>query len=715
MLTLVSTILFSQNHSFTYSSPICANGINPAPATSANFVSGGTFLGTAGLSLNASTGLINLATSTPGTYTVTYTGAICSCFTNAPVSATIQILTLPSINILGTNTICSGSALNLTATGASNYTWSTGAFTSTMTDFPFNPVTSYTVLGANSNGCTNLAVQSVTTIATPTVSISANASVCVGYNYTMAAVSPGPATYTWSGTSPIVGNTAIVSATLLTSATFSVIVSVGGCTAVALHGVAVVPIPTINIVGSTSVCAGNRITLFAQGGATYTWNTGENTDTLGIQPVLAATYTVYGTDLNGCTSSKVHSVQVLPKPNVSIVGGNALCSGKTLPLSASGAISYTWTTGIQALGINVSAVADTTIWLTGRNQQGCTNTASIHIIVSPSPTIAVSNVTTCAGQAATLVVIPDASQAGNLSYLWVPGSITGDTYMPVPPVTTNYTVTATLGPCFTRAVATVSVLPNTFPFVAFSYPQPLCAGAAPVYPVLSGSFTTGGVFSTSSGIALDPQSGLLNVTSSAEGLYTVQYSVEPQGCRTGGFSSTFIQIKPQIKITLDSDYHAIGPGESVILAATGSLTSFEWTPSQYLSCASCKAPVATPPETQVYCVRSSEDCVVGACVKVEVICERKGDFSVPTAFTPNRDGLNDKYCLKGWDECNKAFNIKIFDRWGELIFESNDPNFCWDGTFNGKDLPTGTFVYMINADFDRVPAYRQSGNISLIR
>jgi gliding motility-associated-like protein len=117
----------------------------------------------------------------------------------------------------------------------------------------------------------------------------------------------------------------------------------------------------------------------------------------------------------------------------------------------------------------------------------------------------------------------------------------------------------------------------------------------------------------------------------------------------------------------------------------------------------------------VYCLGSSEACVVGGCVMVEVICDRTGDFSVPTAFTPNKDGINDKYCLKGWGECNTGFNIKIFDRWGEMVFESNDPNFCWDGEFNGNLLPTATYVYFINADFERVPGYRQSGNISLIR
>jgi gliding motility-associated-like protein len=455
--------------------------------------------------------------------------------------------------------------------------------------------------------------------------------------------------------------------------------------------------------------------LYAQGAATYSWNTGATADSIGVQPVVATSYTAYGTDLNGCTSSKGFTVTVLPKPTVSIIGGSTLCSGKTLALTGSGAISYTWTTGIVALGINVIANSDTTIRVTGANQQGCSNTASIHITVNPSPTLSVLSTTACAGQAATLIAEPVASQADALSYLWVPGSASGATYNPVAPFTTNYTVTATLGPCFTRAAATVSVLPSTFPQVAFSYSSPLCGGSAPALPMLSTNFTSGGTFYSTSGINVDPASGLIDLSNAPEGMANVQYSVAPKGCRLQGFTSAFVQIIKQTKINIDPTYYGIAPGESVKLTNSGGASSYEWSPAQGLSCTFCQVPTATPAKTQVYCLGSSEACVVGGCVMVEVICDRTGDFSVPTAFTPNKDGINDKYCLKGWGECNTGFNIKIFDRWGEMVFESNDPNFCWDGEFNGNLLPTATYVYFINADFERVPGYRQSGNISLIR
>lgn len=720
---LVLTILcfaaaqnFAQNHSFGYLTPICKNAANPSPTVSANFVSGGTFLGSAGLSINASNGIINLALTPAGTYTVIYTGAICGCFTNAPVSSTVQILAAPTISISGNSTVCSGAAITLSASGASSFIWSSGSTSSVMTDFPFAPVTSYTALGTDANGCSGTAVKSVSLVQTPTVTISGQPSVCIGYNYTLQAnvTGTGAISYTWSGSAPVTGSGAIVNTSLTTSSNFSVIVSAGGCTASASLPVAAIPIPTISIIGSNTVCSGQRVTLYALGGATYTWSTGMVADSLATQPTTSTSYTVIGTDINGCSSSAIYNVNVFPVPSVSISGGPSVCSGKTTVLTGLGASSYSWSGGATVPAINFTPSADSTIFVIGTNAQGCKNTASVTIQVQPTPTVVVANASVCAGQSVQLTAEPQGTLTTGITYLWVPGSASGATYAPTPQAASVYTVSATVGTCVARATATVTVIQSTNALTAFSYVSPVCSGPNNVFPVLSGSFTSGGTYSAT-GLNIDPFTGMISLQGAAEGIYNIQYSVAPQGCRLGGSSGTFVQVKPQLQLTFPNDHFTIGPGESTTLVVVGDATDFIWSPSTGLNCSTCKNPVASPAVSTQYCVRSSAPCVNGGCIQVDVVCSRTGDFSVPNAFTPNGDGVNDSYCLKGWDECSKAFNVKIFDRWGEVIFESDNPNFCWDGRYKGDMLPTGVYIYFITADFDQIPDYKQSGNISLMR
>jgi len=83
---------------------------------------------------------------------------------------------------------------------------------------------------------------------------------------------------------------------------------------------------------------------------------------------------------------------------------------------------------------------------------------------------------------------------------------------------------------------------------------------------------------------------------------------------------------------------------------------------------------------------------------VEADCENPGELYLPNAFSPNNDGEND--LLQIYYEnvtCIKTFKIVIYSRWGEEVFESDDPLFQWDGAYKNKLLDTAVFVYYINA------------------
>jgi gliding motility-associated-like protein len=85
---------------------------------------------------------------------------------------------------------------------------------------------------------------------------------------------------------------------------------------------------------------------------------------------------------------------------------------------------------------------------------------------------------------------------------------------------------------------------------------------------------------------------------------------------------------------------------------------------------------------------------------------------IPNTFTPNGDGLNDTFGIAG--EAIKGFNIQVFNRWGELIFESGNANERWDGTFQGKKVPQGSYVYKLTAQSPTGKRVNREGQLNVI-
>jgi gliding motility-associated-like protein len=86
---------------------------------------------------------------------------------------------------------------------------------------------------------------------------------------------------------------------------------------------------------------------------------------------------------------------------------------------------------------------------------------------------------------------------------------------------------------------------------------------------------------------------------------------------------------------------------------------------------------------------------------------------IPSAFSPNGDGKNDILYVRG--RCLKNFTFQIFNRWGELVFETSNQDIGWDGTQNGQPLNTGVFVYKLEGTTYDNKQYIQKGHITLLR
>lgn len=143
---------------------------------------------------------------------------------------------------------------------------------------------------------------------------------------------------------------------------------------------------------------------------------------------------------------------------------------------------------------------------------------------------------------------------------------------------------------------------------------------------------------------------------------------------------------------------------------------YSWTPPQTLAGAGTASPVATPPVTTTYTVTITDgECVVSASVTVRVIdfvCGPPGIF-VPSSFTPNGDGQNDLVAVRANNV--ESILFRIYDRWGELVFEADRPDEGWDGTFRGRELDPDVYVYYLEANCPGGEVYFEEGNITLIR
>jgi PKD repeat protein len=477
--------------------------------------------------------------TTGGTYTVTLTSANAS-GTSTAVSQTITVNATPTVAASNAS-ICIGSSASLAATGATTYSWNTGATTSSISVTP-TVTTNYTVIGTTS-GCVNTKTLSVTVNPTPTVAIT-NATICSGASANLTAT--GATSYSWNTGA----TTASVSVTPTLTTTYSVIGTTNGCTNTKTVSVTVNSIPTVAVSNAT-VCSGNAANLAATGATTYSWNTGATTSSISVTPTVTSIYTVTGTNTVGCANTKTVSVTVNALPNVA-VSSTTICAGSTGTLVASGASTYTWNTGAIGANAAVSPSVNTTYTVTGTSAAGCVKTATASVTVGSAPSIAVNSTTVCSGNSTTL------SASGVTTYTWNTGA-TSSSISVTPASSIVYTVTGNLSGCTATATKTVSVTVNTTPTVAVSNAT-VCSGT-PANLAASGAtsylWNTG---ATTSSISVTP-----TVTSN----YTVTGTTN--GCVNTKTLSVTVKLTPTVTVNSPT----ICSGASASLNASGA-TTYNW-------------------------------------------------------------------------------------------------------------------------------------------
>ncbi len=178
-----------------------------------------------------------------------------------------------------------------------------------------------------------------------------------------------------------------------------------------------------------------------------------------------------------------------------------------------------------------------------------------------------------------------------------------------------------------------------------------------------------------------------------------------------------IQLEPEVFIQFGESYNL----NAEVNIPFDSIFSITWEPAVGLSCDECLDPLASPVETTDYTISivDNNGCLAQAQVVVEV--KRSRRVFIPNAFSPvNRDGNNDVFRIyTSAEQVNQVNSFKVFDRWGSLVYEANafqpnDPLIGWDGTFNGKTLQNGVFVYYVEIEWIDGKVVNYKGDVSII-
>ncbi|WP_428330918.1 PKD domain-containing protein [Mucilaginibacter sp.] len=244
------------------------------------------------------------------------------------------------------------------------------------------------------------------------------------------------------------------------------------------------------------------------------------------------------------------------------------------------------------------------------------------------------------------------------------------------------------------------------PLVKLSAIGPLCQSDQAIQiNVDKNGFTGTGVFS-GTGVSA---SGLFDPIVSGPGTFTVNYVfTEQNGCDYLTTEQVVVNAAPVV--SAGADIHMLEGGQTAINAtATGDGLTYKWTPSTGIDHDDVLKPITSPSENITYTllVTNASGCSASSSVNVTVLKYPV----IPSAFTPNNDGINDTWNIKYLDTYPNN-TVDIYNRYGEKVYSSIGYAIPWDGRYKGADLPTGTYYYIINPKSGRKAL---SGSVTIIR
>ena len=641
-------------------------------------------------------------------------------------------------------TSCNGSAdgtitvTPTTGTGPFTYTMDGGTPVTGPAPYTFTnvPPGAHTIFVTDAFGCVTPLIP-VTVVAGPPISTTASKTdaLCNGSaTGTITVVQPtvgaAPFEYSLDGTT---WQTSNVFTGLAAGAYTVYFREGGGCQGTLPIIVAEPTVLATSVSASAAICnaqSNGTILVAANGGVSpyqYSLN-GTTWQGSNMFNVPAGNYTITIRDANGCISTQNTTITEPAVLAANAAATNASCDGGndgTIVVTANGGnSSYSYSIdGINFQSSNQFNVAPGNYTVTVKDNLGCSTTFNTTVGLTDNLTLAQqADPVICESKSVQLQLNSNATQ-----YAWTPatGLDNASIYNPVanPTVTTQYIVTATLGRCSANDTVTVNV--NAAPVPNAGVDGYICYGQT--YQL---SASGGTQYSWSPSTYLDDANSANPVSTPTKDItYTLSILSDANGCASLVTDNMRIDVTPPIKVKT-YPYDTIGyPGDQfqiLVVPSDSDVINYTWNPTIGLSNPNSTIgtgnlnipnPIVTigaiGEDIQYQVITSTiAGCRGEGYVKVRVY---KGpDIYVPTGFSPNNDGKNDKFTP--FPVGMKSYNyFRVFNRWGQMVFSTTKLNDGWDGRLGGQEQPSGVYVWMIEGLTKDNRVITKKGTVMLIR
>ena len=629
-------------------------------------------------------------------------------------------------------TICSGqnNSFNLTPivplnAGILSYQW--------------NDLSQNDTLSVNQSGTYWVSVTNGCQTASDTINITINPipvltsvladTICHQQNTNLTLTSSIPATFTWNainnvsitGETTTNSNSSIIQDNLSNNSSgiqvvsYAVTTTAGTCSSTVSIQITVIPpltAPIITASGPITFCTGGSVTLSSNYSTGNNWSTGETSQSITVSSSSTITLTISN---NGCSSPSTSIIITelnASFPTALLSGGGTFCQGQNVtPVTVNFTGAGPWTLSYQINGVNQTPISTSNSTfnlgqnagnyvLTSLVDLNCTNTVNdtTLIVINPVPVINVSPITLCFGSTG---ILTSAVNLTGGTYLWSPNGETTASINVAPIATSSYSVVYTLNNC-PSLTDTATVVVNPLPITSFS--ADTLNGCAP----LTVNFT-----GTSNG---DPNSCLWNLsngqtlsgcnpnyTFNQPGCYDVTFTSSLNGCSSSVNASQYICIENNPIALFTANPNMISPDNSTVhfFNLSSGATSYQW------NFGDDESSIEVSP-SHVYDVNEGDYSVTLLATSplgctseytLTIIYEEDLVFYVPNSFTPDGDQFNQVFVpIFSSAVDQSSYHLSIFDRWGELIFESFDLHVGWDGTYkvNQGMVQDGMYIWKID-------------------
>jgi gliding motility-associated-like protein len=633
------------------------------------------------------------------------------------------------------------------------YAWTFGPDATPLTSAAQTPIVQYANDGLftvqlfvtdPTTSCDNYVEEIIQVFPRPDVSFTSDAPVCIGesVSFTNTGSSGAEYSYSWDfgqGSNPAVSNSENPLSVTYTSSGSKIItlsISDNNCTRTINQTIYINPSPIVDFTTNAPQCTGQPVQMHnlseVDGAATYAWTFGGSASmpsSSEIEPlVLYTTPGTHSVDLivtntaTGCMDSISSTVNIFDAPNVAFTSNAPFCPNEPVSFtnegSTGGEYSFSWNFG--RYGIPSSSTSENPSGITfyqGGTQDICLTVYNNECGISVYETIEILNAPIADAGLDTIIcanrsVLIGTPEIVDNTYFWFPSSLVDDNLLAEPlasPITefTNYylTVTDTTNGCTSIDSVKVTMLPPTIANAG----QDITACENESVQIGTGEIQ-GQEYLWEPSLGLNYDS-IPNPTAFVTETITYTVNVTSAGCDT---VSDEVTIRVHALPIIDAgEDQTISIGDQTNITATGGV-NYYWTPVEFINNQYLSQPLVYPDDTITYVVVGTDvfGCRGTDSVTINV---KVPEFYIPNSFTPNDDGRNDVFFIRGNNI--EDFKLQIFNRLNQSIFITDDFNAGWNGTIqnSGKDCPEGAYVYIVTGVDELGEPVAETGIVNLIR